>query len=89
MEKNLEYYQRQAAALTFESGALIGGRFVAARSGQRLASVNPATGAHLADVACGDAADVDAAVAAARRVFELGHWRNAPPKHRKKVLSRP
>ena len=88
MEKTLEYYQRQAAALTFESRALIDGRFVEARSGQRLASINPATGQHLADVACGDAADVDAAVAAAKRAFERGHWRNAPPKHRKKVLLR-
>ena len=50
--------------------------------------INPATGKALAKVAEGDAADVDLAVAAARRSFEKGSWANMAPRERKKVLLR-
>ena len=46
---------------------LIGGERVAAASGKTFESLNPATGEVIANVPAGDAADVDAAVAAARR----------------------
>ena len=46
---------------------LIDGELVAARSGKTFAVVNPATGLEVAVVPSSDAADVDAAVAAARR----------------------
>ena len=36
MDKTLQYYQRRAADLDFETRALIGGRFVDAISGHRL-----------------------------------------------------
>ena len=38
--------------------------------------------------ASGAAADIDHAVAAARRSFEAGVWRDAEPQHKKKVLLR-
>ena len=53
---------------------LIDGKWVQAASGKTFDSVNPATGEVLAQVAEGDAADVDLAVAAARRAFD-GPWR--------------
>jgi phenylacetaldehyde dehydrogenase len=53
---------------------LINGRWVEARSGKHFPVYNPATGEVLAQVAEGDAADIDAAVTAARHAFESGPW---------------
>src|ERR1700738_3624494 len=53
---------------------LIDGRRVPASSGRTFKSLNPATGQVIAPVAEGNEADVDHAVAAARRAFE-GPWR--------------
>ena len=59
----------KAAAIRFRDQAFIDGKFVPARSGRRFASINPATGETLAEVAsCGEE-DIDLAVAAARRSF--------------------
>ena len=54
----------------------IAGAFVAPAEGQRFEVTNPATGALLARVAQGSAADVDKAVAAARAAF--GPWSALP-----------
>jgi phenylacetaldehyde dehydrogenase len=53
---------------------LIDGAWVPAVSGDTLTIVNPATGLAIAEVAAGDAADIDRAVAAARQAFEHGAW---------------
>ena len=53
---------------------LIGGEWVPAASGETFASLNPATGQPLIDVALAGEADVDQAVQAARRAFESGDW---------------
>ncbi len=64
----------------------IGGRAVAAQS-SRLGDVcDPATGTLLRRVPLSNAADVDAAVAAARAA--LPDWRSAPPLRRARVLMR-
>jgi len=47
-----------------------------ALSGKRFPVVNPATEEVIADVAAGDAADIDNAVAAARGCFESAAWRD-------------
>uniref|UniRef100_A0A336JYT1 CSON002400 protein n=1 Tax=Culicoides sonorensis TaxID=179676 RepID=A0A336JYT1_CULSO len=55
----------------------IDGEFVDAKSKKKFATVNPATGVKLADIAEGDKADVDLAVAAAKRAFARDSvWRN-------------
>ncbi len=78
----------RAAAIRFRDKAFIDGKFVAARSGRTFASINPATGETLAEVAsCGEE-DVDRAVASARRAFLAGSWSRAAPAHRKEVLLR-
>jgi len=64
----------------------IGGRFVPAASGRTFEVVNPATEAVTTVAARGDAADVDAAVAAARAAFESGEWSRAKASFRRKVL---
>ena len=72
----------------FRTQAFIDGGFRDALSGRTFATENPATGRHLADVSEGDAADIDLAVRAARRVFEGGTRSRMPPADRKKILLR-
>jgi aldehyde dehydrogenase (NAD+)/gamma-glutamyl-gamma-aminobutyraldehyde dehydrogenase len=68
------------------SQAFIDGAFRPAASGAVFENVNPATGQILGTVAHCGPADVDAAVTAARRVFEAGTWSRAAPEARKEVL---
>ncbi|MDG5493333.1 aldehyde dehydrogenase [Niveispirillum sp. BGYR6] len=79
-------WQERAARLLFRNQAFIGGKFVDALSGKRFDCVTPRDGSVLTQVAECDAADVDAAVAAARKAFETGVWRDAHPRQRRKVL---
>lgn len=65
----------------------IDGKWVDARSGKVFDTHNPATGALLAQVAEGDAADIDLAVVAARRAFE-GPWSRFKPAERQLLLLR-
>ncbi|AOI90055.1 aldehyde dehydrogenase [Burkholderia pseudomultivorans] len=81
-------WRRLAAQVTPGTLAHIDGRNVPARSGQTFAAINPATEAVIAEVASCDAADVDAAVRAARRAFESGVWSRCAPAERKRVLCR-
>jgi acyl-CoA reductase-like NAD-dependent aldehyde dehydrogenase len=69
-------------------GMLIDGEWTQAESGETFETVNPATGSVLATVASGGAADVDRAVAAARRAFEEPSWANMNPHERTLVLLR-
>jgi len=62
----------------------IGGAFVPPRSGRTLETRNPATGEVLGAVARGDAADVAAAVEAARAAFP--GWRDRRPIERGRIL---
>jgi acyl-CoA reductase-like NAD-dependent aldehyde dehydrogenase len=55
-------------------GLLIGGEWLPAASGETFATLNPATGQPLAEVALASTADVDRAVEAARRALESGPW---------------
>jgi aldehyde dehydrogenase (NAD+) len=66
---------------------LIDGEWVDAVSGKTFESHNPATGELLATVAEGDKADIDKAVAAARRAFE-GPWSKFTPFERQNLLLR-
>lgn len=79
-------WKTRASRLDFRHQAFIDGKFVDAASGKTFDSVNPATGAVLAQVAEGDAEDVNRAVAAARRAFEAGHWSRMAPGDRKAVM---
>ena len=81
-----EKFRSIAATLKFPRNAFIDGEFRPAASGKVFENINPATGQVLGTVAHCDAADVDAAVKAARRVFEDGTWSRAAPEARKEVL---
>jgi gamma-glutamyl-gamma-aminobutyraldehyde dehydrogenase len=77
-----------AAKPTFRTDAFIDGAFRHALSGARFTTENPATGQPLAEVAAGDAADIDLAVRAARGAFEDGRWSRRSPADRKAALLR-
>jgi len=64
----------------------IGGRWTDAADGKTFETRDPSTGEVLARVAEAGAEDVDRAVAAARKSFERGTWRELPPAERAKVL---
>jgi len=72
--------------LRINGKAFIDGKFVDAASGATFNNISPRDGQVIAQVASTDSEDVDRAVAAARRAFEAGVWRNQSPKDRKKVL---
>src|SRR5271155_1549129 len=65
---------------------LIGGKWVDAVSGKTFETYNPATGEVLARVAEGDRADIDQAVAAARKAFETGPWPDMSPSERGRLM---
>ena len=65
---------------------LIGGRWVAAKSGKTFETINPANEEVLGLVAEGDKADVDDAVRAARKAFEEGKWPHMGPHQRARYL---
>ena len=75
-----------AANLKPNGQAFIDGQFCDAADGGKFKTDNPATGETIAEVAHCKAADVDRAVAAARRVFDEGTWSRAEPEERKEVL---
>ena len=81
-------WRKLAGALSFQNLAFINGEFVPAKSGRMFPSVNPATGDTLTEVAECDAADVDRAVAAARRAFDSGEWAKMHPARRGRRLRR-
>ncbi len=66
----------------------IGGRDETSASGRTFATIDPSTGEEIAQVAFGEAEDVDRAVAAGRAAFESGAWSKASPGHRAAVLRR-
>jgi 4-(gamma-glutamylamino)butanal dehydrogenase len=77
-----------AAIPSLRTDAFIDGQFREAASGERFVTENPATGQPLANIAAGGAADIDAAVRAARRAFDDGRWSRRSPAERKAVLLR-
>jgi acyl-CoA reductase-like NAD-dependent aldehyde dehydrogenase len=76
---------QEATATPRKYQLLIDGKWVDAESGKTFTSPNPSTGATLAEVAEADKADVDKAVAAARRAFE-GKWGKMSARDRGRLL---
>ncbi|MDF1804043.1 aldehyde dehydrogenase family protein [Thalassovita sp.] len=67
------------------SKCLIGGTWVASAGGQVLPLMDPSTGAQIGEIARGQAADIDAAIDAARTAFE-GEWGRTPASIRGRIL---
>jgi len=77
-----------AAFLRTPRKLLIDGAWVPATSGQTFEVREPSSDQILAHCALGDAADIDKAVAAARRAFDGGDWPKMTPVDRERVLHR-
>jgi len=65
---------------------LIGAERPEAADGRTFATVDPATGREIAEVAHGGAEDADRAVAAARAAFSDGPWPSLPPAGRERLM---
>jgi len=65
---------------------LVGGRWTDSASGKTFPVYNPATGLEAAQVAEGDKEDVNRAVSAARKAFDIGSWRNLTPSERGRII---
>ena len=71
-----------------QTECFIGGQWTPAKSGKTFTTVNPATEEVIAEVAEGDAEDVDAAVKAARRAFEDSEWSRMDARDRGRLMHR-
>ena len=83
-----EEYSAIASDLDLPTAAFIDGSYRPAASGKTFASINPATGAKLVDIAACGIEDVDFAIGKAREAFEDGRWSRLHPSARKDVLIR-
>jgi phenylacetaldehyde dehydrogenase len=91
LQENMFSGLNEAAVAFVRSGPkkmLIGGQWVAAESGRTFDTINPSTEQVLAQIAEADRADVDKAVAAARRAFEAPSWSGINPHDRARTLLR-
>lgn len=86
--KTLADWQALAHSIRIPGQAIIDGKACDALSGKRFTPINPANGQPLGDVAECDAADVDVAVAAARRAFADHRWAGMAPGQRKCIMQR-
>ncbi len=82
------YAQARAWLKSGTKKLYIDGKWVAARSGKSFTTANPATEEPLCDIALADTADVDLAVAAARRSLEGRDWAGISPHDRARFLFR-
>ncbi|MFS0781058.1 aldehyde dehydrogenase family protein [Bacillus sp. 1P06AnD] len=64
----------------------INGEFVESKSQKTFSTPNPATGETLADVYEAEAADIDAAVKAARTAFDKGYWSKMSASQRSRLM---
>ncbi|WP_133010344.1 aldehyde dehydrogenase [Marinomonas flavescens] len=82
----LAEYTSIAEKLTPPSDSFINGGFRPSSNGAKIVVTNPATGAHITDIAACTAEDVDFAVSKARDAFESGVWSKKHPSERKRIL---
>ncbi len=66
----------------------IGGKWRGSVSGKTFATINPATEEIIAEIAEGDAADIDLAAKAARAAFESGPWSRMDARDRGRIMYR-
>lgn len=86
MTRTHDEWKTAARELRLDGRAFIDGARVDAASGETIAKTNPATGETISQLAsCGEA-DLDRAVAAARRAYESGEWSRAGAGFRRERL---
>lgn len=83
---SLAHFETLAGQIAIPAHAVIDGKIVPAVSGKTFANTTPRNGSIINQVAETDAADIEIAVAAARRVFEAGTWRRMHYRQKKAIL---
>jgi gamma-glutamyl-gamma-aminobutyraldehyde dehydrogenase len=83
---DLSYWEALASNIRFQNKAFIDGCFVDAISGNTFEAISPIDGRKLTDIAACDEADVNVAVAAAKRAFDGGVWSRLHPRERKHAM---
>lgn len=78
----------RAATLQPDTDLFINGKSCAARDGAQINAINPATGAILAEMACGSADDIDLAVASSKQAWDDRRWRGLTPRTRMAIFRR-
>jgi aldehyde dehydrogenase (NAD+) len=76
------------AAPTHQTKMLVDGKWRDSASGKTFETINPATEDVIAEVAEGDAADIDMAVKAARKAFDSGPWRKMDARDRGRLMNK-
>src|SRR5262245_54707631 len=71
-----------------QTQCFIGGQWVPAQSGKTFQTLDPASEEVIAEVAEGDAADVDLAVKAARAQFDGGEWSKLDARERGRLMNK-
>ena len=79
-------FEAIASSMDLPSNAFINGKFMSAKSGKTIPSVNPATGKVLTEVAACQSEDIDYAVSKAREAFDRGYWSRMHPTERKHAM---
>jgi aldehyde dehydrogenase (NAD+) len=77
---------RPKAVQSHQTKLLIDGKWHNSKSGKTFETINPATEEVIAKVAEGDAADIDLAVKAARKAFDIGPWRKMDARDRGRLM---
>lgn len=71
-----------------QTNMLINGKWQESQSGKRFSTINPVNEQVIAEVPEGNAADVDAAVKAARTAFESGPWHKMDARDRGRLMNK-
>ena len=79
-------WHARAAKIRYETRHFIDGAWVDSADGSRFTVINPGTGAPLCEVSAGGKAEIDLAVAAAKRSFAAKVWSRKAPRERGAVL---
>ena len=70
----LDFWRGKASALKFRPQHFIDGAYVPSADGRTFPTINPATGETIAEVSRGGDAEINRAVAVARKTFKSGAW---------------
>src|SRR5438067_11401757 len=79
---------RAARPRIHQTQCFVDGQWRDSASGKTFQTINPATEEVIAEVAEGDAADIDLAVKAARKAFDSGPWRKTDARDRGRLMNK-
>src|SRR5512142_1594684 len=83
---SVQVNQNVASFVAAPRKMLINGRWTEAKSGKTFPTYDPATGEVLAQIAEGEASDINEAVKAARNAFDRGPWRKMTASERGRLI---